>query len=92
MVHTVDLGTGTTPAVVDSRAIELFVSFLGLALLVLSRVLIGGERSRRRRLLASAPWAELTTPRLAAERPVALEDELDDPGQFDSVRRGRRRR
>jgi apolipoprotein N-acyltransferase len=91
MVHTVDLGTGTTPAVVDSRAIELFVSFLGLALLVLSRVLVGGRRSRRRRLLETAPWAELTAPRLAAEKPTALEDELDDPGQFDSVRRRRGR-
>jgi apolipoprotein N-acyltransferase len=91
MVHTVELGTGTTPAVVDSRAIELFVSFLGLALLVLSRLLIGSRRSRRRRLLESAPWAVFDAPVLAAERPTTLDDELDDPSQFDATRRRRGR-
>jgi len=55
MVAVVDLGTGTTPAVVASRAIELLVSFFGLAALVLSRLFIGTRRSPRRRLLDEAP-------------------------------------
>lgn len=84
MVHTVDLGTGTTPAVVASRAVELFVSFLGLAALVLARVMIGGRRSRRRRALETAAWPELADPRLRpGRRPRSLEEELDDPSQFD---------
>jgi len=84
MVHTVDLGTGTTPAVVASRAVELFVSFLGLAALVLARVMIGGRRSRRRRALETAAWPELADPRLRpGRRPRSLDDELDDPSQFD---------
>ncbi|MBD8727883.1 apolipoprotein N-acyltransferase [Frigoribacterium sp. CFBP 13707] len=84
MVHTVDLATGTTPAVVASRAVELFVSFLGLAALVLARVMIGGRRSRRRRALETAPWPELADPRLRpGRRPRSLDEELDDPSQFD---------
>ncbi|MBD8659630.1 apolipoprotein N-acyltransferase [Frigoribacterium sp. CFBP 8754] len=84
MVHTVDLGTGTTPAVVASRAVELFVSFLGLAALVLARVMIGGRRSRRRRALETAAWPELADPRLRpGRRPRSLDEELDDPSQFD---------
>jgi apolipoprotein N-acyltransferase len=88
MVHTVELGTGTTPAVVASRAVELLVSFLGLAVLVLARVMMGGRRSRRRRALDAAPWPELAPWRLRAARPVrGLDDELDDPRQFDLPRR-----
>jgi len=87
MVHTVDLGTGTTPATVDSRAVELFVSFLGLLVLVLSRLMIGGRHSRRRRLLESAPLPELDAPRLAATPRRRLEDELHDPAQFDAAPR-----
>ena len=84
MVHTVDLGTGTTPAVVASRAVELFVSFLGLAALVLARVMIGGRQSRRRRALETAAWPELADPRLRpGRRPRSLDEELDDPSQFD---------
>ena len=84
MVHTVDLGTGTTPAVVASRAVELFVSFLGLAALVLARVMVGGRRSRRRRALETAAWPELADPRLRpGRRPRSLDEELDDPSQFD---------
>nr|WP_208380710.1 apolipoprotein N-acyltransferase [Frigoribacterium endophyticum] len=84
MVHTVDLGTGTTPAVVASRAVELFVSFIGLAALVLARVMIGGRRSRRRRALETAAWPELADPRLRpGRRPRSLDEELDDPSQFD---------
>jgi apolipoprotein N-acyltransferase len=55
MVAVVDLGTGTTPAVAASRAIELLVSFFGLAMLLLSRVFIGTRRSARRRRLDEAP-------------------------------------
>ncbi len=55
MVAVVDLGTGTTPAVVASRAIELLVSFFGLAMLLLSRLFIGTRRSTRRRRLDEAP-------------------------------------
>ena len=84
MVHTVDLGTGTTPAVVASRAVELFVSFLGLAALVLARVMIGGRRSRRRRALETAAWPELADLRLRpGRRPRSLDEDLDDPSQFD---------
>ncbi|NIJ03556.1 apolipoprotein N-acyltransferase [Frigoribacterium faeni] len=92
MVHSVELGSGTTPATVGSRAVELFVSFLGLAVLVLSRVLIGGRRSRRRRLLDEAPWAEFSSTVPATRRSTAVEDELSDPGQFDAARRRRRSR
>jgi apolipoprotein N-acyltransferase len=87
MVHTIELGTGTTPAVVDSRAIELLVSFFGLAMLVLARVFLGGARSRRRRRLDASPWPELQPPRLSTSGPVRLEDELRDPRQFDAVER-----
>ena len=87
MVHTIELGTGTTPAVVDSRAIELLVSFFGLAMLVLARVFLGGARSRRRRRLDASPWPELQPPRLSTSGPVRLEDELRDPRQFDAVGR-----
>lgn len=64
-VTTVELGTGTTPAVVASRAVELFVAGLGLASLLLARLLVGGPRSERRRRLDDAPW-----PVLARTRPI----------------------
>ncbi|WP_423924042.1 apolipoprotein N-acyltransferase [Frigoribacterium sp. 2-23] len=61
---TVDLGTGTTPAVIASRAIELFVGLFGLIMLIGTRVALGGRRSRRRLLLASRPEPVLHDPRL----------------------------
>ena len=47
MVTTVDLGTGTTPAVVASRAIELLVSFFGLATLLMAGLWRGRRRAAR---------------------------------------------
>lgn len=61
LLTTVKLGTGTTPAIAAGAALEGFVSLLGLAVLVLARILlIGtgyGEASRRRRSRRSTPAA-----------------------------------
>jgi apolipoprotein N-acyltransferase len=47
MVTEVALGTGTTPAVVASRAIELLVSLFGLAMLVMAGVWRGRRATAR---------------------------------------------
>ena len=67
MAATVDLGPGTTPAVVASRAVELFVSILRARVLVLSRIRIGTRRSRRRLLLAMTPEHDAGRPSAAPE-------------------------
>ena len=55
MVTTVELGSGTTPAVVAGRALELGVSFLGLAALVLAGLSSATPGARRRAARASWP-------------------------------------
>ena len=67
-VTTVELGTGTTPAVVASRAVEVGVAGLGLVVLLLSRLAVGGPRSRRRARLTAAPSVVLPGDRTARWR------------------------
>jgi apolipoprotein N-acyltransferase len=61
MVSSVTLGTGITPAIRLGAGIEAFVSLLGLALVVMARILVAPGRTRRaRRIVRRAPSARVS--------------------------------